>query len=106
MPLTPAASASGGQLTWSQRAPLPTPRSEVASAVLDGRIYVIAGFLRRQQQRRRRGYDVAADRWQRLAPLPEPRDHAMAAAFGGKVYVFGGGARRRDSHDLRLRPGA
>src|SRR4051812_49097753 len=38
VPRTPDAAA------WAQRAALPTPRAEVASAVLDGRIYVIAGF--------------------------------------------------------------
>jgi N-acetylneuraminic acid mutarotase len=79
---------------WSQRAALPTPRAEVASAVLDGRIYVIAGFeASGSSSNVVEVYDASADRWQRRANLPEGRDHAMAAAFGGRVYVFGGSGR-------------
>jgi hypothetical protein len=79
---------------WSQRAALPTPRSEVASAVLDGRIYVIAGFeASGNGSNVVEAYDAASDRWQRRANLPEARDHAMAAALGGKLYVFGGSGR-------------
>lgn len=76
---------------WQQRAPLPTPRSEVASAVLDGRIYVIGGYIAQGSASSVvEAYDATADRWQRLSDLPAPRDHAMAAALNGKVYVFGG----------------
>jgi N-acetylneuraminic acid mutarotase len=59
--------------------------------VLDGRVYVIAGFnAQGQSSTTVEVYDPAADRWERRASLPQGRDHAMAAAFGGKVYVFGG----------------
>ncbi len=76
---------------WQQRAPLPTPRSEVASAVLDGRIYVIGGYIAQGSASTVvEVYDATADRWQRLGDLPAPRDHAMAAALDGRVYVFGG----------------
>ena len=88
----PGTTATAGQFTWSARAPLPTPRSEVASAVLDGKIYVIAGFVASGQSSNVvEVYDPLANAWSRKADLPEPRDHAMAAALGGKVYVFGGG---------------
>jgi N-acetylneuraminic acid mutarotase len=83
---------AGTEAGWTQRSPLPTPRSEVASAVLDGKIYVIAGFSANGQSTAvNEVYDTATDRWERKASLPEGRDHAMAAALGGKVYVFGGG---------------
>ncbi len=91
-PTAAAGTPAPGALTWSTRAPLPTPRSEVASAVLDGKIYVIAGFVASGQSSNVvEVYDPAANRWERKANLPEARDHAMAAALGGKVYVFGGG---------------
>jgi N-acetylneuraminic acid mutarotase len=81
-------------LIWGRKADLPTPRSEGASAVLDGRIYVIAGFdAAGNSTAVVEVYDPQSDAWQRRAELPEGRDHAMAAAFGGKVYVFGGGGR-------------
>jgi N-acetylneuraminic acid mutarotase len=79
---------------WSQRAALPTPRSEVASAVLDGRIYVIAGFdAAGAGTTTVEVYHPQSDIWQRRRDLPEGRDHPMAAAFGGRVYVFGGSGR-------------
>jgi N-acetylneuraminic acid mutarotase len=79
---------------WSALASLPTPRAEVASAVLDGHLYVIAGFeASGNRSNVVEAYDPPSDRWQRRANLPEGRDHAMAATFGGKVYVFGGSGR-------------
>jgi hypothetical protein len=83
---------AGTPAAWSAKAPLPTPRSEVASAVLDAKLYVIAGFNAQGASTNVvEVYDPASDTWQRLASLPQARDHAMAAAHGGKVYVFGGG---------------
>lgn len=85
---TPAFAA----LTWSSRAPLPAPRSEVASAVLDGKIYIIGGFLASGQSSDVvEVYDPAADRWEGKAALPAGRDHAIAAASNGRLFVFGGG---------------
>src|SRR5688500_10867956 len=60
---------------WEQRAPLPTPRSEVASAVLNGRIYVIGGYLAQGSVSDIvEVYDPIVDRWQRVASLPAARD--------------------------------
>jgi N-acetylneuraminic acid mutarotase len=88
----PAARPAPGTATWSSRAPLPTPRSEVASAVLDGKIYIVGGFVASGQSSNIvEVYDPATDRWERKAPLPEARDHAMAAAFDRKLHIFGGG---------------
>src|SRR5262245_23165251 len=71
---------------WTVRAALPTPRAEVASAVLDGRIYIVAGVVASGDPSSVvEVYDPATDRWQRRANLPDVRDHAMAAVFGGKV---------------------
>src|SRR5688500_13295511 len=44
--VSPATAPGGASeaASWTQRAALPTPRAEIASVVLDGRIYVIAGF--------------------------------------------------------------
>ena len=77
--------------TWGEGAPMPTARTEVTSAVVDGVIYVIGGF-------RATGgntdvveaYDTAGDSWSVQTPLPQNLDHAGAAAVGDKVYVVGG----------------
>ena len=60
--------------------------------MLDGKIYVIAGFNAQGQSTPTvEVYDPSTNAWQLVRSLPEGRDHAMAAAYGGKIYVFGGG---------------
>ena len=70
---------------------MPTARTEVTSTVVDGVIYVIAGFRATGGNTDLvEAYDTAADSWSVKAPLPQNLDHAGAAAVGDKVYVAGG----------------
>lgn len=81
-----AAQPSSGR--WVTKVPMPTPRTEVAAAALEGKIYVIGGF----------GgpgglvevYDPATDRWEPRAPLPAALHHTTAVAVSGRLFVFGG----------------
>ena len=76
---------------WSARAPMPTPSAEVASAVINGKIYVVGGFTESGQNSDVvEVYDPATDSWSSIEPMPERLDHAMAAAANGKLYVMGG----------------
>jgi N-acetylneuraminic acid mutarotase len=98
--LVAAAATAAGQGDdrpgWSLRSPLPLPRSEVASAVLRGKIAVAGGFLSDGSSSRRVDlYDPALDRWARLPDLPIGVNHAMAAADGRRIYVVGGYADAR-----------
>jgi len=80
--------------SWTARAPIPRPRSEIpgaTSAMDDGRILVVGGSLA--------GifpssdvlvYDPAVDAWCALPSLPEPRKGAVAARIGSRVVVTGG----------------
>lgn len=91
----PAATANlpaiGG--SWSTGTPLPAPRSEIAAAVLDGRLYVAGGFgvPRGVILGDFLAYDPATERWTELARLPEPRHHAALTSLGGRLYLTGGG---------------
>jgi hypothetical protein len=76
--------------SWSSRAAMPTPRTEVTSAFLNGVIYVMGGFPTTTNTNLVEAYDVASDSWSTPAPLPQALDHAGAAAVNGKVYVVGG----------------
>jgi non-specific serine/threonine protein kinase len=77
--------------TWQSGAELPTPRSEVAAAVVGGQIAVVGGFLADGGSSREVDlYSPASDSWTRLPDLPVAVNHAMAAAAGGKLYVAGG----------------
>jgi hypothetical protein len=76
---------------WSTGAPMPTPRSEIASAELGGLIYVAGGIgsgwtVRTEVER----YNPAADTWETVAPLPVGLHHLGMAAANGKIYVTGG----------------
>ena len=75
---------------WTVGAAMPTARSELAAAALDGRIYVAGGLAQFGATRAFEIYDPAADRWEKLAPLPGPLHHFGMAALGGRIYVSGG----------------
>src|SRR5689334_22321409 len=69
--------------SWASGPPLPTPRGEVAGAVLDGRLYVAGGFgPDRMQVPTFEAFDPAMHAWTELAPLPAARDHAVLTALG------------------------
>jgi N-acetylneuraminic acid mutarotase len=90
--------ASAGA-SWTAGAPLPVPRSEVASAVLGGRIVVLGGFLADGSSSARVDrYDPATGGWSRLRNLPVAVNHPMAAADGRRLYLVGG---YRDGTALR-----
>lgn len=84
---------------WSRIADAPTARNSAASAVIDGRIYVVGG---RQALRQADGslrqvnvaalevFDPATGQWSSRAPMPQAQGGLAAAAHAGKLYVFGG----------------
>jgi N-acetylneuraminic acid mutarotase len=76
--------------TWSERAPMPTPRGALSVTECDGKLYAVGGYDRRADSAAVEVYDPAQNAWTSLAPLPTPRDHLAAATVSGKVYVIGG----------------
>ena len=73
--------------SWQTGAPMPTARSEMRVAVVDGIFFVPGGFGGLTNFA---AYDPALDIWTVLAPMPEPAHHMMATGHDGKVFVFGG----------------
>jgi hypothetical protein len=78
-----------GQGRWLTKAAIPTARSEVAVAEVNGKIYVLGGFAP-QGQSVNEEYDPATDRWRSRAALPRPLNHAGTAGLNGKLYLIGG----------------
>ncbi|WP_207915495.1 kelch repeat-containing protein [Micromonospora sp. 15K316] len=84
---------------WTTLAPAPTARNSAASAVIDGKIYVIGG---RQFSLNPDGtpvqrnlgtvevFDPRTNRWETKAPMPAPSGGLAAAAHDGYIYAFGG----------------
>src|SRR4051794_8092057 len=91
--LTDAPLAQTG--AWSHKAPMPGVRSETATAVVDGKIYVIGGNtsetppgetsdgkpVERYDAGLAQVYDPTADTWRPLAPMPDGAGHAATAVL-------------------------
>jgi N-acetylneuraminic acid mutarotase len=76
---------------WSEGAPMPTQRTEISAATLDGLIYVIGGLgvgwsIRDELEI----YDPVADARDTGARLPVGLHHTTIAAAGDRIYVSGG----------------
>jgi N-acetylneuraminic acid mutarotase len=82
--------------TWTEKTPIPTPRTAPAAAVgADGKIYVVGGGDREAKCNVTEAYDPKADTWARLRPMPTPREDLWAVAAKGQggrvhIYVIGG----------------
>ncbi len=84
--------------TWSTKNPLPTDVLYAASAVVDGKIYVLggqAGWLLGGWYDFNQIYDVEWDEWSTAASVPVACERAAAGATTGdfaskKLYVMGG----------------
>ena len=76
---------------WKTLAHMPTSRQELATAVLNGKIYSIAGlagnFIGTDNVD---VYNPATNTWTSVAPLPILNHHNCAAVAAGKLYAFGG----------------
>lgn len=84
---------------WSPLPDAPTARNSAASAVIDGRLYVVGGrqalkqadgSLRQVNVAQLEVYDPATRRWTTRAPMPQAQGGLAAAAHGGRLFVFGG----------------
>jgi len=79
--------------TWEMRAPMPVRRQEVATAALNGKIYVIGGFDENPRSTATvEVYNPVNDTWAFAHPLPFAVEHNAAAVAAGRLYSFGAGA--------------
>ena len=91
-------SAGFGQAggTWQTLAPMPTARQELATAVLNGKIYVLGGFdINEKSTAVVEVYNPNTNTWASAQPLPFAVNHNSAAVAAGKLYSFGGGSLRQ-----------
>jgi N-acetylneuraminic acid mutarotase len=79
------------QLFWTSSTNIPEPTAEASAAVLNERIYIIAGLDADEETTDAvKVYDPKSDSWSNAAPLPIPLDHSAAAVYDSKIYVVGG----------------
>ena len=86
---------------WSSKSPMQIPRDHAASAVIDGKIYVIGGREPIGNSTLFRNldinemYDPETDTWIFRQHLPSHRSGLAAASLNDKIFAFGG--ERADS---------
>ena len=70
---------------------MPAGRKNLATAVVDGKIYAIGGFVGNGIYLSTvEVYTPATDRWQRAASMPTARDYLVTAVVERKTYAIGG----------------
>src|SRR6185295_7172855 len=98
LPASGITAEPAGSGSWMTLAAAPSKRTEVVAATLDGRIFVVGGFVSPTLSSLMtlsvsdlvEVYDPVRNAWSTAASLPLPLHHAGAAVFGGKLYVIGG----------------
>lgn len=80
--------------TWAAVLGMPTPRSGIGTAVLNGRMHVLGGEAYLNDlvgtYRTHEAFDPKTNTWQRLPPMPTPRHGLAVAEIGGKMYAVSG----------------
>jgi len=79
---------------WSTRAPLPRSLDHMGTTVLNGKVYLVGGFVgggvHRDGQNTAYEYDPALDTWRILSPMKAGRGSVGVVALDGKIYAIGG----------------
>lgn len=80
---------------WDALPALPAARANMATAAVDGKVYVVGGYLEDPYMiggltETALVYDPVAATWSYIAPLPLALAGAAAANANGKLYLFGG----------------
>ena len=87
--------------TWAKKQDMPTLRMPFATAVVDGKIYLIGGTHIEVKDGVFGGkaitdlvevYDPLTDRWEKRADMPTARSVSNAVVVDSKIYVLGGQA--------------
>jgi len=76
--------------SWETMAEMPTARSGLGVAVVDGKIYAIGGQDRNSQLDINEMYNPATNSWVSKQPMPSARSRFGIAVFENKIYVMGG----------------
>src|SRR3989440_13096069 len=93
--------------TWQTRAPMPVSRQELATGVLNGKVYVVGGYdADAHSTATVQVYNPTTDTWTLAQALPIAVNHHAAAVAGGKLFSFGGGGGEEVVFDTNRNPGA
>jgi N-acetylneuraminic acid mutarotase len=77
---------------WTEKSPMPTARSQFATAVYQNRIYCIGGHTDNNFHvvGANEVYDPSTDSWTTKTAMPTPKQALSANVVGDKIYLIGG----------------
>jgi N-acetylneuraminic acid mutarotase len=75
---------------WTTLEPMPTARSGLGVAVVDGKIYAMGGYVNSRFSNINEMYDPKTNTWVTKTPLPKPRRGFGIAVYQNKIFIFGG----------------
>ncbi len=90
--------------SWEMRRPMVLAQSSIATTVLNGRIFGIAGCARNADRGAVEEYIPQYDMWKRHSSVQNRRCWPAAAAVNGLIYVFGGQGEEELSSVETLNP--
>jgi len=78
--------------SWQTKAPMPTAREHLSSAVVEDKLYVIGGRVMTMALNlgANEVYDPKTNSWEILEEMPSPRGGLTSSAINGTIFVFGG----------------
>lgn len=76
--------------TWTQKASMPTGRSQLIAIALNNKIYAVGGYNASGYLAVNEEYDPVANSWVSKASMPTPRSYAGGGAANSRVFVIGG----------------
>ena len=80
--------------TWGSVQGMPTSRSGIGVAVLNGRMHVLGGEAYLNElvgtYKTHEAFDPKRNSWERLPPMPTPRHGLAVGEIGGKMYAVSG----------------
>ena len=80
----------GAEDSWTTKEPMPTARTGIGVAVVNGKIYAIGGANQEGFSATTEEYDPATNTWTFKAPMPTARSAFGIAVYQNKIYCIGG----------------
>jgi N-acetylneuraminic acid mutarotase len=90
--IKPAASDEVTEDSWATMASMPTARTRLGVAAVDGKIYAIGGDNNNSFLKDNEMYDPATNNWTAKAQMPTAKSDFGIAVYGKKIYCIGGAA--------------
>lgn len=88
---------------WDALAPMLTPRSRSATALLGNSVYVIGGeSIEGALVSSVEGYHLSLNEWETIPPMPRALSNASAVGLGQQIYVAGGSYLDESSNTRQL----